>query len=171
MSDLRSNAGVVGWSRQDHNGAGQQQPPNIEHVRLLNVLTVLPVLVAACLFWLISTDHYYLFFLGLFLAADLDRVSVDETGNAKLLVLGVASPLGVMLKHLLLHHVAVGYPVDVVSLGRCEYWKHRRWLWSSHHSKQASHVDHVHHNVSGYRIPWGHNSFAWIYVASSRYEQ
>ena len=85
-----------------------------------------------------SADHYYLFFLGLFLAADLDRVSVDETGNAKLLVLGVASPLCVrlalVLEHHLLDHVAVGVLVDtvaphvglsnirIVTLRRCRCW-------------------------------------------------
>merc|ERR1719186_1196714 len=73
----------------------------------------------------------------------LDNASaiVKQPGNTSLLVLGVASPLGVgltlVLEHHLLHHVAVGVLIDTVapyiglpyvrmiSLGRCRCRIHR----------------------------------------------
>merc|ERR1719244_1949901 len=95
------------------------------------------------------------------LGLDNSSAVVEEPGNARLLILGVASPLGIrlalVLKHHLLHHVTVGVLVDTVSpniglayvrmisLGRCRRWIHRRCWWSSHHSRQASQVDQVHH--------------------------
>merc|ERR550519_1426552 len=97
------------------------------------------------------------------LCLDNTRTVVKEPGYARLLVLCIASPLSVrfalVLKHHLLHHVAVGVLVNTVSpniglpyvrvipLGRCWCWVHRRLWWCSHHSRQAGQVDQVHHCV------------------------
>merc|ERR1719425_117250 len=78
------------------------------------------------------------------LCLDNTRTVVEKPGYAGLLILCVASPLGVrfalVLKHHFLHHVAIGVLVNtvapniglpyvrVVPLGRCRCWVHRR-LW------------------------------------------
>merc|ERR1719193_1054846 len=91
------------------------------------------------------------------LGLDNSSAVVEQPWHARLLILREASLLSVrltlVLEHHLLHHVAVGVLVDTVSpnislsyiriicLGRCRRWVHRWWLWSSHHSRQASQED------------------------------
>merc|ERR1719402_1739589 len=98
------------------------------------------------------------------LGLDNSSTVVEQPGHARLLILGVASLLSVrlalVLEHHLLHHVAVGVLVDtvspninlsyvrIISLSRCRRWVHRRWLWSSHHCRQASQEDQVGHDTS-----------------------
>merc|ERR1719186_611201 len=95
------------------------------------------------------------------LSLDNPSAIVNKPGHARLFVLGIASPLGVrlalVLEHHLLNHVAVGVLVDTVTtnislsyvriipLSRCRSWVDRRLWWSSHHSRQASQVDQIHH--------------------------
>merc|ERR1719289_733206 len=100
----------------------------------------------------------------LYLGLDNSSAVVEQLGYARLLILGVASLLSVrlalVLEHHLLDHVAVGVLVDTVSpninlsyvriicLGRCRRWVYRRWLWSSHHCRQASQEEQVDHDTS-----------------------
>merc|ERR1711970_375211 len=85
------------------------------------------------------------------ISLDDSSTVVEQPGHARLLILGVASPLGVrltlVLEHHLLHHVAVGVLVDtvppyislpyvrIISLGGCRCWVHRRGWWGSPSSR------------------------------------
>merc|ERR1719352_1150581 len=127
----------------------------------LDLVSLLQCLVVDCLNQ-IADKLIYVETNTLDLGLDNPSTVVEKPGNARLLILGVAGPLGVrlalVLEHHLLHHVAVGVLVDTVSpniglpyvriipLGGCRRWVHRRW-WSSHHSRQASQVDQVNHVV------------------------
>merc|ERR1719209_666133 len=101
----------------------------------------------------IKTDTFDLCF-------DDSSTVVEQSGNARLLILGVASPLCVwlalVLEHHLLDHVAVGVLVDtvaphvglsnirIVTLRGCRCWiLWRRWESKNH--RQAGKVDQIVH--------------------------